>query len=267
MPGIRVLPPALGDGVLPLLSLGVYWLFTTAPAIFDYLGPVLKTGKRKSMPLEKIGKEISAISGGAVTANDASTWAAALHSERWYWKEPPVFLLHNAAAILWGVLSPFQFSAQLRDRFPSLHAWTGRLLLLSLLPASLTGFRLGLNSRIGRAKMAPLGAFMALYVLYQAFAGWAAMRARPRRLFEHRVRMSKLGIFLLGVPLTRPVFVWLLGFADRMPAPRRDLETEGADRMVASLGLSFYITLVGTWLAAEGYGAALVRARDKAIAG
>lgn len=179
----------------------------------------------------------------------------------WEWnpgKEPPVFVSHNAFSIFWGLLSPLQFSSYIRKKYPQVHIWNGRFLLLTIIPTTITGFRLGMNSNVGKGKMVPLGLMMVTYIATQVYKGYNAIVARPRRMFEHRLRMTKLAIMLMGIPVIRLVFfAFLLPAIDKMPKMFVPEVKDGAQRLTETLGFSFISTVLATTAAAEAYGYAL----------
>lgn len=174
-----------------------------------------------------------------------------------------MFVSHNFLSIFWAVLSPLQFSSTIRNKYPEFHKHSGRLLLLTLVPTTATGFRLGMNSKVGKPLMMALGVVLAGYVYLQSFLGYKAITSKPKRVFDHRLAMTKLGICLLGIPLIRLVFFSILvPIIGKLPWPVRT-QPDGTQKMIQTLGMSFYTTVLATITGAEVYGFLLQRNKNK----
>ncbi|KXS12648.1 hypothetical protein M427DRAFT_393924 [Gonapodya prolifera JEL478] len=103
-----------------------------------------------------------------------------MYSNDWYGSEKLVFLVHNAAILPWGLLSSIQFSQTIRKHYINIHRWNGRFLLLSLIPASITGFQLGMTSHAIMSSMrVPLAVITFMYPMYNALMGYLALVAPP----------------------------------------------------------------------------------------
>ena len=114
----------------------------------------------------------------------------------------------------------------------------------------------------------PLGVLLAGYVFTQLIKGYQAIVATPRRMQEHRLRMTKLAICLIGIPVIRFVFMAvLLPLIGKIPSPLIKEPKDGNDKLRQTLGLSFIATMLGTIASAELYGHLLEKKRSNMLKG
>ena len=129
---------------------------------------------------------------------------------------------HAAASSIALALVPIQLWPKIRDRWPALHRWTGRLYGVAVLVGGITGFLIALNALGG-----PVGqtGFAVLAVAWVATTGIGIWQARSRNFADHRrwmIRSSALtwaGVTLrlylpfmipaLGTQLTFAIVAWL----------------------------------------------------------
>lgn len=129
---------------------------------------------------------------------------------------PRMALLHVVPGLLLLTLPFLQFSARLRSRFPAVHRWSGRLLLLTALPVGLSGLFFGvLKPYTGLSEAVPSAVFGALFFTagYQA---WAAIRRRD--IPAHREWVIRWFALVLGVGSVRLVGVGLVARGFTEPA-------------------------------------------------
>jgi Predicted membrane protein (DUF2306) len=95
----------------------------------------------------------------------------------------PWLLIHIAGAATALLVGSFQFVGRLRQRWPSVHRWTGRVYAASCLVGGVTGLLLALGTTMGPVATAGFGILSILWVL---ITGHAWQLAGQRRFLEHR---------------------------------------------------------------------------------
>jgi hypothetical protein len=121
--------------------------------------------------------------------------------------------IHIFAAILTLVIGPLQFSARLRNKYASLHRWSGRIYLgIGVLIGGSSGLYMashasgGLGARLGFT-------CLALAWLYTGYRAYAAIRIRNFALTFAAVtlRLWLPASLALGIPLALayPIIAWL----------------------------------------------------------
>jgi uncharacterized membrane protein len=109
---------------------------------------------------------------------------------------------HVIAGLALAVSMPVQLSARVRDRFPSIHRWLGRILMVVGIVVGLTGYAM---------VIVPIGGWLevsAIIVYGTAFlaallAGWRSIRHGD--VTRHREWMLRALAIALGIATTRPV--------------------------------------------------------------
>lgn len=123
-------------------------------------------------------------------------------------RHPWATLGHTLPGSLFFLLIPFQFNGRLRRRYPAVHRWTGRVVLLSvpILVGAACYYALGMpyGGLTETSAVLVFGAF----ILVAGWRGFLAIRAR--RISEHRDWMTRMFGIGLGVAIQRllgaPVF-------------------------------------------------------------
>jgi len=125
---------------------------------------------------------------------------------------PGTTLLHVLPGILVLTLGPFQFVASLRARFPALHRWTGRLLLMAAIPVGMSGLFFGvLVPYAGLSEALPSAIFGGIFLVAIAEAFRAIRRRDIRR---HREWVLRLFALAMGVGTIRLVGVGLVALGE-----------------------------------------------------
>jgi uncharacterized membrane protein len=112
-------------------------------------------------------------------------------------------LAHVVPGLAFVLLGPFQFMTGLRKRHPSLHRWTGRVVLASALVIGITALIMSPQMAIGGASES--AATFAFGVLFLFAIGKAFVAIRARRVTEHRRWMIRAYAIGLGVGAVRPI--------------------------------------------------------------
>lgn len=118
-----------------------------------------------------------------------------------YAAHPVVVYVHVIAGGLFLALLPLQFSSVVRRRFLRWHRWSGRLLLVLAIPATITGLWFGVLMPISGAGEATVIAIVA------AFFGVSLIRAfraiRRGDVEAHREWMIRAASVVFGVSMVR----------------------------------------------------------------
>jgi hypothetical protein len=111
-------------------------------------------------------------------------------------------LLHIVPALLFVLLVPLQFTPSLRRRYPRLHRWTGRLLMLTGIVIGTSA--LWLSTRpVGGLAEASATMFFACCFLFSLGKAW--WHIRHKRIELHREWVTRMTAIALGVATTRPI--------------------------------------------------------------
>ena len=128
-----------------------------------------------------------------------------------YNAHPVATLLHTIPGALLLALAPLQFSATIRNRFRSLHRWSGRVLLACAVLVGLSGlyfgFFLSYGGWIETAAATLFGGFMLLA------AGRAYAAIRRRDLARHREWMIRMFASALAIAVIRVISAAFHGIA------------------------------------------------------
>lgn len=123
-----------------------------------------------------------------VAARTPESVSAASHFDSLAWPIRSLFIVHITSAAVALAIGPFQFSKRLRRRGMRLHRNLGRVYLIAVLVASVSGATSAFWNSMGIRGV--LG-YLALDVLW-AWTAWLAYRAaRERRLREHQAWMIR----------------------------------------------------------------------------
>ncbi|KXS16346.1 hypothetical protein M427DRAFT_134357 [Gonapodya prolifera JEL478] len=218
-----VLPSSLATG-LNALSWLTYQLTTTPMSIKTDLG-TFANADVDSAAMQRVYDGFARMMRFVGTMEDARMHRQFVYEG--YAQVKFVFLVHAASQIPWGVLSAFQFNNALRTRYPTLHRWTGRVLLASLVPVVVTGVQLVFASRVlSGVEKAPFSLLIGGYPAYHALKGYLALAAPPQgrsrvaNVRTHQFHLTKTSIFLTTIPAIRFAFMVLLKVAGRIPGLR-----------------------------------------------
>ena len=123
-----------------------------------------------------------------VAARTPESVTSASHFDTLAWPIRALFIVHITTAAVALVLGPFQFSKRLRGRNKTLHRNMGRVYLIAVLLASLSGATTSFWNSMG---IRGLIGYFVLDVLW-AWTAWMAYKAvRGRRLREHQAWMIR----------------------------------------------------------------------------
>lgn len=115
---------------------------------------------------------------------------------------PVLTAAHVSAGILLVLLLPLQFSSRVRRRWPKIHRWMGRGLIVIGLFVSITAWSMTFGAIGGWIESAATVTFNTLFLL---FLGIGFFHIRNRNILRHREWMIRAFAVLLGVATTRPV--------------------------------------------------------------
>ena len=135
--------------------------------------------------------------------------------ERWFAAHAALTWAHIIPGSIFLGLAPLQFVRGLRERHPSLHRWSGRVLLLTALPTGLTGILLQLSSPYGGALA--LSSILVAGSLFLGAAALAYQAIRRRDLVRHREWMIRMLAVALGVGTVRVIAAPLLLLTGQRP--------------------------------------------------
>jgi uncharacterized membrane protein len=175
-------------------------------------------------------------------------------------------LLHVLPGIIVLALGLTQFSRAIRTRHPRLHRVCGRIVLVALLAAALSGFFFGVampyGGKLETAATVVFGAFM----VYAGALAYAAIRRRE--IATHREWMIRMFAIALGIAVMRVLsVVWLT----LLPAP--EIATPRAFGMLLWVGWLLTLAVAELWIrrtrgerhldeaSAEGIGGVVVAGR------
>ncbi|HEX4544183.1 MAG TPA: DUF2306 domain-containing protein [Candidatus Acidoferrum sp.] len=112
-------------------------------------------------------------------------------------------LVHIIPGFLFMLLGPLQFVKNIRSRYPTLHRWSGRVLVVSGLIIGFTAIWMSLTMSIGGVNQAAatlLFAVLFLFSLVKAF-----LHIRRREIPQHREWMLRAYAIGLAVATIRPI--------------------------------------------------------------
>lgn len=125
-----------------------------------------------------------------------------------------IITLHAIPAGLAMLVGPFQFVRPLRRRYLGAHRWVGRVYLLSVAAASVTGLVAGVIATTGIMSQA---AFVIMVALW-SYSGWMAYASiRKRQIQLHRIWMVRNFALAFAAPVLRIVLISLQTFAPTLP--------------------------------------------------
>jgi uncharacterized membrane protein len=111
--------------------------------------------------------------------------------------------IHIVPASFVIVLMPLQFVGRVRQRYPDLHRWSGRLVIILGLVVGVSALVMSQTMAIGGAnEAAATTLFAALFLL---FLGLGFRDIRQGRVGRHREWMIRAFGVLLGIATTRPI--------------------------------------------------------------
>jgi uncharacterized membrane protein len=224
------------------------WVWITAAllssiAILGAVGRAIEVVSRPSIPGLSSGdrlrvKGLAAVLGaapGSEEHREAERQVAAVTSR--FNAYPRTTLAHILPGILLLCLAPLQFSTRIRTKYPSLHRWSGRVLLAAAVVLGLSGLFFGaLVPYAGLSEAVPSAVFGLLFLL----ATVQAFRAiRRRDLRRHREWVIRLFALAMGVGTIRLCGVGLVAI--------------GVTEVPKIVGLSFWIGWLLTLGGAEAW--------------
>lgn len=162
----------------------------------------------------------------------------------WY---EPIFVVHVFSSILLLPLGFFQFSSEIRKRFPGFHRMAGRMyVLVTLIFVAPSGFFMGLVANGGWTAQLAF-CLLAIFWFWTTWNGWLA--ARRKQWMTHRNWMIRSYALMLSAITLRTWKVILVFLFHPHPMD--------VYRMVAWLGW------VLNWIVAEGILLQLARSDKK----
>jgi uncharacterized membrane protein len=134
--------------------------------------------------------------------------------------DPLLTLLHILPGGIFLVLAPLQFSSRIRNRHIQFHRWSGRVLIVAAVAATLAGLYFGLRMPYGGLGEATAIAFFGglfLFSLGQAFT--AIRRRQVTRHREWMIRAFSIAIGISTVRVVAAIFDVAFTPAGLQPAP------------------------------------------------
>ena len=110
-------------------------------------------------------------------------------------------LLHMVAGSLVLVLALLQFSPPVRARWPAVHRWTGRVILVMVLGAAASGIFFSVVAPLGGLAETSAVLVFGVFFVLAASRGWIAIR-HGRRVV-HREWMIRMFAVALGIAVMR----------------------------------------------------------------
>ena len=232
--GRRVSERAIVVGVLLAAFLGVAGAIGRATAVWSNAGHDPRDGTLTGY--DRMAVEVAVGLTGIDPSSDRyrEYQADVVSFSGKYYTHRLATFLHVLPGALFFLLAPLQFSPHLRSRYISFHRWSGRLILLSVVPLGLSGFFFGAMPFGGVPETVAAWGFGSLFLFA---AGRAFVAIRRRDVSRHREWMIRMLAVAIGISTIRVV----------------DLIMFGAFEMTArtAFGFSIWIGWVATVAAAE----------------
>ena len=125
-----------------------------------------------------------------------------------YYEHRLATFLHVLPGALVLLLVPLQFSSRVRSRYISVHRWSGRLILLAVIPLAFSGFFFGAMPFAGPLETLATVVFGGLFLLA---AARAFVAIRQRDIGRHREWMIRMLAVAIGIETIRVVDLLLVG--------------------------------------------------------
>jgi uncharacterized membrane protein len=146
---------------------------------------------------------------------------------------------HVLTGLVLALAMPFQLSARVRRRYPRVHRWLGRFLLVVGLGVGVSAYGMMARPVGGWIETSATGLYATAFLAALATAWWHIRRGNVARHREWMLR--SIGI-VLGIATTRPVMA--IFFATRTMTQLRPAQF---------FGVAMWIGFTSTVLAAEWY--------------
>jgi hypothetical protein len=135
----------------------------------------------------------------APPTSDASTFA---QLDAFFGAKPDLTRAHVVAGLLLAAAIPVQLSSRVRTRYPAVHRWLGRLLLIVGVLVGGTGYAMTVMPVGGWIETSAIVLYATLLIAALVTGWW---HIRNRRTSLHREWMLRAIGIALGVATTRPV--------------------------------------------------------------
>ena len=162
------------------------------------------------------------------------------------WFVVAAFYAHVVMGGIALVLGPLQFWRGLRTRHPQVHRWTGRIYLVAVAIASVSGLAIAVVNDAGFVGFFGFGTLAVLWFV----TGWRAYRAiRRRDIDSHRAWMMRNFALTYAAVTLRIWLPLLILFQVLVPAPGTDFDAVFANAYAAVPFLCWIPNLiVAEWL-------------------
>jgi hypothetical protein len=146
---------------------------------------------------------------------------------------------HVISGLVLALLIPVQLSARIRQRFPHVHRWLGRALIIVGIAVGLTGYAMVVTPVGGAIELSAI-VFYGTALLACLVMAWTRIRCGD--VSHHREWILRAIAIVLGIATTRPVVA-----AFFLTSPLTQLSP------AQFFGVAFWIGFTSTALAGEGY--------------
>lgn len=207
----RVLQPAILAGVLLAASLGVAGAIGRAIAVWSNAGH--DQHERVLTDYDRMAVEVAVSLTGIDRSSDRYREYEAdvvAFSGKYYSHRLPTFL-HVLPGAFVLFLAPLQFLPRVRSRYINFHRWSGRFILLSTIPLSVSGFFFGAMPFGGLSETVATWSFGGLFV-FAAVRAFVAIRRRD--ITRHREWMIRMFAVAVSISVIRVVDLLLFAAFD-----------------------------------------------------
>ena len=154
-----------------------------------------------------------------------------------FFEKARLTLLHVVPSLLFVLLVPLQFAASLRQRYPRVHRWIGRLTLSLGVVIGISALMLSAHPVGGVVEGTATIFFGLLFLFCLAKAWW---HIRNRQIELHREWATRMVAIVLGVATTRPIMAVFFA-TSRLTGLKPE----------QFFGPAMWLGFISTWLAGE----------------
>ena len=116
---------------------------------------------------------------------------------------PLLTLVHILPGFLFVVLGLLQFVKQIRLRWPHVHRWSGRIIMVAGIFIGITGIMMGFKMPVSGVSLTSAATLFGILFLFALIKGF--LHIRRRQITQHRQWMIRAFAIGLAVTTTRPI--------------------------------------------------------------